>query len=226
MKIGILGTGVVGQTIAGKLASLGHEVTVGTRDPAATLKKTEKDGMGNAPFSEWHKSNSKVKLDTFANAAAGAEMVLVATNGMATLDAVKAAGKELDGKVLMDISNPLDFSKGMPPSLFVTNTDSLGEQVQKAAPNAKVVKTLNTVNAWLMVDPGKLQGGDHTMFVCGNDAAAKAKAVSFLKESFGWKDIMDLGDLTNARATEGLVALCARIYVSTNQPMFAFKVVR
>lgn len=226
MKIGILGTGVVGQTIAAKLAQLGHEVVIGTRDPAATMKKAEKDAMGNPPFPEWHKQNPKVKLDTFSNAAKGADLVMVATNGMATVDAVKAAGKELDGKVLMDITNPLDFSKGMPPSLFVTNTDSLGEQVQRAAPNAKVVKTLNTVNAWLMVDPGKLKGGDHTMFVCGNDNAAKAKVVSFLKEAFGWTDIMDLGDLTNARATEGMVALWARVFMSTNNPMFAYKIVR
>src|SRR5690606_24440419 len=105
----------------------------------------------------------------------------------------RAAGEEsLSSKVLVDITNPLDFSKGMPPSLSVSNTDSLGEQIQRAFPKTRVVKTLNTVNAHLMVDPGQLADGDHTMFVAGNDAAAKAEVTRLLKEGFGWKDVIDL----------------------------------
>lgn len=227
MKIAVLGTGVVGKVIAAKLSSLGHDVVVGTRDPAATIARSEPGPYGDPPFAAWLGQNPGVRVDTFAAAAAHAEMVVNATSGRGALEALALAGAErLDGKVLVDISNPLDFSKGMPPTLSVCNDDSLGEQIQRAFPGARVVKTLNTVNAWIMVDPRSLASGDHTMFVCGNDAGAKAQVVSLLREGFGWSDVLDLGDISNARGTEMLLPLWVRIYGATQNPMFSIKVVR
>lgn len=225
MKIGIFGTGPVGQTLAAKLASLGHDVSIGTRDPAATLKRNDNDSFGNPPFRVWKEKHGSIGFDGFAEAARHGELLINATNGNGALAAVEAAGDAVDGKVLIDVSNPLDFSRGMPPSLSVCNTDSLGEQIQRAAPRARVVKTLNTVNAHLMVDPGQLAGGDHTMFVCGNDAAAKAEAKALL-EGFGWRDIVDLGDIANARGTEMYLPLWVRLWMATQSPMFSIKLVR
>jgi 8-hydroxy-5-deazaflavin:NADPH oxidoreductase len=191
MKIGVLGTGVVGQTIAVKLAELGHSVFVGTRDPSATLARTETDKAGNPPFKVWREQHPEIAFGGLAEAAAHAELLVNATNGGGSLEVLTAAGEQnLADKVLVDIANPLDFSNGFPPSLSVCNTDSLGEQIQRAFPQLKVVKTLNTMNAYLMVAPEKLAAGDHTVFVSGNDAAAKATVTQLLK-SFGWRDILD-----------------------------------
>jgi hypothetical protein len=225
-KIGVLGTGVVGQTIADKLAALGHSVCIGTRDPAATLARTEPDNFGNPPFQVWREAHPQVELGTQAQAAAHGALVVNATSGAGALAALEAAGKaNLAAKILIDIANPLDFSRGMPPSLSVCNSDSLGEQIQRALPDTKVVKTLNTMNAYLMVGPEKLAGGDHSVFLSGNDAAAK-ETVSELLRSFGWKDIVDLGDITTARGTEMMLPIWTRIYMATQNPMFAFKLVR
>lgn len=226
MKFGVLGTGPVGQAIAGKLLELGHSVMIGTRDPTATLARTDPDNFGNPPFKEWLKNHAGAELGTFAQAAAHGELVVNATGGAGALKALEAAGEQnLSGKILIDIANPLDFSKGMPPSLLVCNTDSLGEQVQRRFPDAKVVKTLNTMNAYLMVGPKQLADGDHTIFVSGNDADAKS-SVSELLRTFGWQDIVDLGDITTARGTEMMLPIWTRIYVATQNPMFSFKVVR
>lgn len=225
-KMAVLGTSTVGRTLAAKLAEQGHEVMIGTRDPAATLAKKEPDNFGNPPFSVWREKQGNVELGTFAQAAAQADMVFNATSGQASLEALKLVGApHLEGKILVDISNPLDFSKGMPPSLSVCNTDSLGEQIQRAFPSAKVVKTLNTVNANLMVGPRLLADGEHTMFLCGNDPEAKG-AVRALLESFGWKDVVDLGDITNARATEMMLPIWLRAWGVTKTPMFSIKLVR
>jgi predicted dinucleotide-binding enzyme len=211
MRIGILGTGGVGQTLAGKIASLGHEVMVGTRDVQAALARTEA-GWGAEVLSKWHAEHPDVKLGTFADAAAHGEVLFNVTFGMASLDALKAAGAEnLEGKILVDVSNPLDFSPGMPPSLSVSNTDSLAEQIQRAFPGARVVKSLNTVNMGVMVNPGMVAGGDHTIFVSGNDDEAKAEVTQILKEWFGWKDVLDLGDITSARGPEMLLPLWLRL---------------
>ena len=226
MRIAVFGTGVVGKTIAGKLDELGHEVSVGTRDPEATKARKEPGQFGEPSYAEFVAAHPKVKTASYADAARDAEIVVNATSGTGALDALKSAGSGLAGKVIMDISNPLDFSKGFPPRLTVCNDDSLGEQIQRAFPEAKVVKTLNTVNAFLMVAPAQLAGADHTMFVCGNDAAAKQKVTSLLTEGFGWKDVLDLGDITNARGTEMLLPIWTRIYAATQNPMFSFKVVR
>jgi hypothetical protein len=227
MKIAILGTGMVGKVLAGKLSSIGHDVALGTRDPEATMARTDPDMAGQPAIAEWRKSHPTVRLETFEQAAAAAELVVNAGSGANAIGMLELAGaKNLDGKIVIDISNPLDFSKGMPPSLSICNDDSLGERVQRAFPNAKVVKTLNTVTAFLMVDPGQLRDGQHTMFVAGNDAQAKAAVTGYLTEWFGWKDVIDLGDITNARGTEMLLPLWVRIYGALQSPMFAFQVVR
>jgi predicted dinucleotide-binding enzyme len=226
MRFGILGTGVVGKTIAAHLTALGHDVMVGTRDPHETLSRTEPDQYGNPPFSDWQQEHPEVKLGTFGEAAAHGEMGVNATSGAVSLKALELAGQEnLNGKVLIDISNPLDFSKGMPPTLSVVNTDSLGEQIQRRFPEAKVVKTLHTMNAYLMVDPAQLAEADHTVFVCGDDAEAKAKVTELLG-SFGWTDIIDLGDITTARGTEMLLPIWLRLFGALQKPVFNFKIVR
>lgn len=226
MRVGVLGTGVVGRAIGARLVELGHDEKIGTRNVAQTLARAEPDRMGNPPFKTWQQQHPKVKLETFSEAAAHGEIIVSATNGAASLEVLRQAGEpNLAGKVLIDISNPLDFSKGMPPTLSVSNTDSMGEQIQREFPRAKVVKTLNTVNAYLMVGPGQLAGADHTIFLSGNDAAAKAKVADLLK-SFGWKDILDLGDITTARGVEMYLPLWLRVWGALQAPMFNVKVVK
>ncbi|MEX2117867.1 MAG: NAD(P)-binding domain-containing protein [Bacteroidota bacterium] len=227
MRLGILGTGVVGQTIAAKLKELGHEVMIGTRDVSKTQASQEKTAMGSPPFSEWHKGHQNVKLGTFAEASKFGERVFLCTNGAGTLDAIKLAGPEnFNGKTVADISNPLDFSKGMPPTLLsrFANTNSLGEEVQKALPGAHVVKTLNIVNCEVMVN-AKKTGGDPSMFVAGNDAKAKDQVKEILKQ-FGWSDIVDLGDISGARGMEMLVILWVRTWGAIQNGYFGFKIVR
>ncbi len=227
MKIGVLGTSMVGQAISGKLVELGHDVMVGTRDIDKTLANIEPHPYGFPPFSVWQKQHLKVKLRTFADAAAHGEIVINATNGITSLEALKAADEaNLNDKLLIDIANPLDFSQGNPPSLSVSNADSLGEQIQRAYPNVKVVKTLNTVTAFLMVNPSLVANGDHTLFVCGNDAAAKAQVTEWLKSWFGWKDVIDLGDITNARGTEMYLPLWIRVWGALGTGMFNIKIVK
>jgi hypothetical protein len=183
MRIALLGTGMVGQALAHKLAALGHEVVVGTRDPEATLARSEPDYLGNPPFRVWREANPEVRLGTPAEAAAAAELIVNATNGAGSIAMLESAGEEnTAGKVLVDVSNPLDVSQGMPPSLFVCNTDSLGEQIQRRFPQARVVKTLQAMNCEVMVDPGKVPGL-HDVFLCGDDANAK-RQVAELLESF------------------------------------------
>ncbi|GHJ54124.1 oxidoreductase [Nonomuraea sp. TT08I-71] len=226
MKIAVLGTGMVGQALAGRLAELGHEVTVGTRDVAATLARTTPDGMGNPPYAAWAAEHPQVRLAPFADAAAGAELLVNATSGDVSIAALQAAGTDnLAGKILIDIANPLDFSKGFPPTLFVKDTDSLGEQIQAAFPQLRVVKTLNTLTAALMVDPRALADADHSIFVSGNDAEAK-KTVTGLLESFGHADVIDLGDIATARGTEMLLPVWLRLMGALDTPMFNFKIVR
>jgi 8-hydroxy-5-deazaflavin:NADPH oxidoreductase len=226
MKIAVIGTGAVGRALAGRLAELGHDVTIGTRDIGTTLARIEPDAMGNQPYSTWAASHPQVRLDSFANAAAAAELVVNATSGDVSLAALGAAGADnLAGKVLIDISNPLDFSKGVPPTLFVKDTDSLGEQIQAAFPDAKVVKALNTLTAALMVNPKVLADGDHSIFVSGNDADAK-KTVIDLLVSFGHTDVIDLGDITTARGAEMILPIWLRLMGALKTPMFNFKIVR
>jgi predicted dinucleotide-binding enzyme len=213
MKVGILGTGMVGQTIGNALAAQGHLVMLGSRQ------------AGKAEAVAWARSAGvNARQGSFADAAAFGELIFNCTKGDAAVAAITAAGPvNLAGKALVDVSNPLDFSKGMPPSLFVGNTDSLAEQVQRAAPQAKVVKALNTLNCYLMVDPSKL-AGDHDLFICGDDADAKAQVQGLLTGAFGWKpaQIRDLGPLSGARATEALLPLWIRLFGSLGHANFNF----
>ena len=226
MRLGILGTGAVGKTLAARLNGLGHEVMIGTRDTGETMSRTDPDQFGNPPFSAWRKEHPEVELGIFAEAAAHGEMVVNATAGAVSLEALDLAGEEnLRGKVLVDVSNPLDFSKGMPPTLSVSNTDSLGEQIQRRFVEARVVKTLHTMNAYLMVDPTQLAGADHTVFVSGDSAEAKETVTDLLRR-MGWTDIIDLGDITTARGTEMLLPIWLRLFGALQKPVFNFKIVR
>jgi predicted dinucleotide-binding enzyme len=195
MRVAVLGTGTVGRAIAGKLAELGHDVRVGSRTAG----------------------DDKV---TFADAAAHGEVILNCTHGAGSVEAVTAGGEEnVAGKVVIDVSNPLDFSGGG-PALFTDTTDSVAERIQRACPSARVVKSLNTVTAAVMVDPAKVPG-DHVIFVAGDDAAAKDEARALLGE-LGWpaERVVDLGDITGARAAEGYVMLWVRLMGALGTPMF------
>jgi predicted dinucleotide-binding enzyme len=215
MRLAVLGTGVVGQTLGRKLVELGHEVVMGSRR------------AGNERAVEWAAATGPGASEgTFADAAAVGEMVINATAGTVSLDALKAAGAgNLAGKVLIDVANALDSSRGMPPSLSVCNTDSLGEQIQRAFPEALVVKSLNTVNADVMVNPA-LVPGSHTVFVCGDSAEAKQQVRQLLM-SFGWPDgdIVDLGDIAGARGTEMYLPLWLRFWGATGTGHLNIKLV-
>jgi 8-hydroxy-5-deazaflavin:NADPH oxidoreductase len=214
MRIAVLGTGVAGRTVAGRLAELGHAVTLGTRDPDSTRSRQDWEEVPD------------VGLATFADAAHDAELVVNASNGVATLDVLALAGADhLAGTVLLDLANPLDFSQGFPPTLTVKDTDSLAEQVQRAHPEARVVKALNTMNASLMVHPESLAEGDHTVFVCGDDEDAKA-TVTALLAALGHTDVLDLGALDAARGTEMVLPLWVRLMQRLGTAHFQLKVVR
>ncbi len=215
MKIGIFGTGVVGQTIGTKLVNLGHEVRMGGR--AAANEKA----LAWASASGEHAS-----VGTFGDAASFGEILFNCTSGLASLQALALAGAEnMNGKILIDVANPLDFSKGFPPTLSVCNDDSLGEQIQRAFPEVKVVKTLNTTNCQIMVNPALVEGS-HDMFVSGNDAEAKAKVGEILCDWFGWQTVIDLGDITTCRGTEQLLPIWVRLMGALQTPMFNFHIAR
>ncbi|MFJ4672605.1 NADPH-dependent F420 reductase [Kitasatospora purpeofusca] len=201
MRYGIIGTGGVARTIADKLVSLGHEVTLGSRS---------KDNETAAAWAE--QAGPTGHHGTFAEAAEFGEVVLNATPGTVALDALRAAGPErLAGKLLIDLSNPLVFSAEGELTLDPVNTDSVGERIQREFPQALVVKTLNTVTAPVMVDPSRLDG-EHNMFVAGDDEGAKARTVALLG-SFGWpsESVIDLGDITGARAMEMMMPFWIRL---------------
>ncbi|HEX9302919.1 MAG TPA: NAD(P)-binding domain-containing protein [Thermoanaerobaculia bacterium] len=214
MKFGVLGSGMVGQAIAGKLVSLGHQVKMGSR--SATNEKA----------AAWVKSAGKgASQGTFADAAGFGEIVFNCTAGAGSLDALQAAGaQKLTDKILVDVANPLDFSHGMPPTLFISNDDSLAERIQAAFPETKVVKALNTVNANVMVNPGRVPG-ETDVFVSGNDAGAKAQVTRILKDEFGWTSVIDLGDVKAARGTESYLHLWLRLLGALKTADFNVKVV-
>jgi 8-hydroxy-5-deazaflavin:NADPH oxidoreductase len=226
MKIGVLGTGIVGQTLSEGLAARDHDVMIGTRDVQAALARTTSEQAWVPAFGVWHDENPDVKVGTFSEAAAHGEVVVNATAGGASLDALSSAGAaNLNGKILIDVANALDFSGGMPPTLSVANTDSLGEQIQRAFPEAKVVKTLNTVSALVMVAPAAVAGADHHVFVSGDDADAKAQVGGWLGEWFGWQNVIDLGGISSARGPEMYLTLWLGLMGSTGSPMFNMKIV-
>jgi len=216
MRFGILGTGSVGQAIGSKLCSLGYDVRMGARSAS------------NEKAAAWAKRNpDKATFGTYADAAAFGEILFHCTQGASAIEALRAAGEgNLGNKVLVDVSNPLDFSKGGPPTLFVSNTDSLGEQIQRAFPQVRVVKALNTVTAEVMVNPSGIGEGEHAVFVCGNDTTAKAQVTSLLSEGFGWRQVLDLGDISSARGTESYLLLWLRLWGALGTPNFNVRIVR
>ena len=214
MKIAVLGTGEVGRRLASKLVEVGHDVRMGSR--------TADNEKATAWASE---AGDAASHGTFADAAAFAELVVNASSGKHSLEVLEAAGEALDGKVLVDVSNPLDFSNGFPPSLTVCSDDSLAEQIQRAHPAAKVVKALNTLSNVLMVDPRKLDGTHHTFVSSDHDDAKKI--VGELLESFDWRpeEIFDLGPLSTARGTEAWLLMWTRIYGAKGNAMFNMRLV-
>lgn len=227
MKAAVMGTGIVGRVIAERLKGLGHAVTIATRNVSETMARVDKDAYGNPPFAVWHAANKGIPVSTYADAAAATDVIFNCTQGQGSVEALRAAGEQnLRGKIIIDIANPLDFSKGMPPFLSPGNTDSLGELIQRTFPEARVVKTLNTMNCFLMVNPSAVPG-DHSVFMSGNDAVAKNTAREILN-SFGWRDpnIIDLGDITTARGTEQLLPIWVRLYGALKTPMFNFHIVK
>jgi 8-hydroxy-5-deazaflavin:NADPH oxidoreductase len=209
MKIAVIGTGAVGRTLAPAFARLGHEVVVGTRDPEATAARDEWAGLD-------------VPLATFAEAGTDADLVVNATGGAVSLDAL--AQVDLDGKVLLDVSNPLDFSAGFPPTLSVKDTDSMAEQIQRAHPEARVVKALNTVNAVIMVDPGRLPETT-TIFLAGDDPLARETVRELLGE-LGWVDIVEFATLDAARGLEMWLPLWVRLMANLGTADFNLRLVR
>ena len=213
MRIAVIGTGVVGRTLAQAFQRAGHDVVVGTRDTDATSGREEWVGLG-------------VPLQPLATVAGEADLVVNATSGVASLSALGEVGTDhLAGKVLVDVSNPLDFSQGFPPTLSVKDTDSLAEQIQRAFPDTKVVKALNTVTASVMVDPGSVGDGDTTIFAAGDDAEARQVVVGLLRE-LGWRDIVELDGVQNARGLEMWMPLWVRLMGALGTSEFNLKLVR
>ncbi len=213
MKIAILGTGDVGSNLGAKLIELGHEVKMGSRTSEKAMNWANSHGPNASGGS-------------FADSASFGEIAFNCTAGAGSLEALKMAGsKNLDGKILIDISNPLDFSRGMPPTLTVSNTDSLGEQIQREFPSTRVVKALNMVGHDLHANPGLVKG-EHDLFICGNDEAAKARTKEILTAWFGWKSVIDLGDITASRGMEMFLPLWLRIAMRNNFAPFNFKLLK
>lgn len=208
----MLGTGMVGRTLAPALSRLGHDVVVGTRDPDATRARDDWD--------------LDLPLAPFAGVAEGADLVVNATSGRGSLEALEAVGEAaLADSVLLDVANPLDFSAGFPPTLTVKDTDSLAEQIQRAFPRTRVVKSLNTVNCAVMVDPSRVGDDETTMFVAGEDPGARERVVALL-EQLGWRDVIEFEDLAAARGMEMWLPLWVRLTGRLGTPVFNIRVVR
>ena len=216
MKIAVLGTGMVGHAIGSKLLSGGHEVAMGSR------------AVDGEAAQQWLRSvGGNGRAGTFADAAAFGEIIFDCTNGANSLTALRQAGAiNMNSKILIQIANPLDFSHGMPPSLTVCNTDSLAEQVQREFPEVRLVKALNTMSSMIMVEPS-LVPGDHNLFICGKDQAARAEVADYLCDWFGWRreNILDLGDITASRGLEMFLPLWLRISGALGNAPFNIHVV-
>lgn len=215
MDIGILGTGIVGQTIGTRLIELEHDVKMGSR--LAT----------NEVARAWAKAGGKhASNGTFTEAAAFGEILFNCTAGRGSLSALEFAhASDLNNKILIDVANPLDFSRGYPPTLTVSNTDSLGEQIQRAHPLLYVVKAVNTMNVDVMVHPDRVRSA-HDAIICGNDAAAKAKVTHILTDWFGWESVIDLGDITNSRGMEMASPLWISLQRKLGTNIFNFKIAK
>lgn len=225
MRIAVLGTGTVGQSLAGGFARIGHDVVIGTRDPEATMARREPDSMGAPGFAVWYEDHGDLPVVRSADAVDGADVVVNATNGVNSLEALDLVGADLlAGKVLLDVANALDFTT-MPPKLAALDGPSLAETIQARFPDARVVKSLHTMNPNVMVEPGLVANGDHTVFVCGDDEGARGKVRDLLGE-LGWTDVIDLGDLTAAGTVEALVPLGFRLMGTLGTPLFQYRIAR
>ncbi|MER3463180.1 MAG: NADP oxidoreductase [Chitinophagaceae bacterium] len=220
MKIGVIGTGVVGEALATALVDRGHNVKLGSRTNGTDKSK------------EWAKKQGELaSVGTFNDAAAYGDLMFVCLNGEHVLNVIanNINAENLDGKIIVDVTNPLNFSQGMPPSILNAYRDvSLAEHIQQAAPNAYVVKALNTVNYKLMVDARIVNDASHHLFICGDNADAKNKVKHFLVDNFYWKpeDLIDLGGIQSARCTEAIVPFWVLVYQSQGTPLFNFKIVK
>ncbi len=225
MKIGMLGTGGVGRTLAAKLVEDGYDVMIGTRNPADTLARTEPDAQGTPPFKTWQAENPKVSLGTFSEAAAFGDVIFLATPGMLTTSILDLAGTDhFAGKIVVDLTNPLDFSEGIPPKFAVTLGNSLGEQIQRHLPDAKVVKAFNTIGAHIMVSPQREEGVPD-MLIAGNDADAK-QWVDDLARAWGWHSTVDMGGIENAYWVEAHAMTWILYAFRNNSWNHAFKFLR
>lgn len=220
MNIGVLGTGTVGEAIASALIAKGHDVIIGSRT------------ADNEKGKEWvKKAGKRAGLGTFDQTAHGSSLLFVCLNGEHTLKAVETIAPEnLHHKIIIDLTNPLDFTQGMPPRILdgLGGHTSLGEEIQRRFPNSFVVKTLNTVNYKLMIDAREVNGGDHNLFLCGDNPEAKNKVMHFLVDNFHWKPnhFVDLGGIQQSRVLEAIVPFWVSVYQAMGTPLFNFKIVR
>ena len=225
MKVGIFGTGDVGKTLGAALVHRGHDVMLGTHDVAK--KMAEKASEDSISFREWLSKNKKIHLGDFAEAGAHGEILMNATAGHGSIEALsKLKPPEVNDKILIDVSNALAPWGHGRVEMFVANTDSLAERIQRAHPGLRVVKALNTVSAHLMVNPAGLAGGDHDVFVAGDDGQARERVSRFLREEFGWRTVIDLGDLAAARGLEMMIMVWVKVWESLGTADFNFKIVR
>ena len=226
MKISILGTGTVGQVIAAKLLKLGHHVSLITRDKESTKERTKIDPQSGFSFKEWYENYQDIALLNYEETLADTDLFINATSGFGSIDALTSVGADkLADHILLDIANPLDFSKGMPPSLFICNTDSLGETIQRTFPRLNVVKSLNTMNCSLMMNPRSLKK-KHNVFLSGNNPAAKLVIRNLLEEIGWWEDsIIDLGDIKTARAAEQLLPIWINLWGVLGTAEFNFRII-
>jgi 8-hydroxy-5-deazaflavin:NADPH oxidoreductase len=218
MKIGILGTGMVGIALGTKLVQVGHEVTMGSRS------------ANNEAAQKWAASlGERAHAATFRDAAVFGEVIISCTGGMHSMEALQSVGAEpLQNKILIDVSNPLQQDKDGSMILGFCNTDSLGERIQRAFPQTRVVKALNTVNCDIMIEPSRVPG-DHNLFICGNDPASKKRVTQYLNEWFGWKpdNVIDVGDITAACGTEMMMPLWMRLFQGViGHPHFNWQIVQ
>jgi len=226
-NISILGTGMVARILAASLDSANYTVNMGTRDVEQKMESDEGDAFGNPSFKVWKGDFPGIVLKSFRDAANLSNIIINSTAGIASLSILRAIGTEvLDGKILIDVANPLDFSAGMPPMQKPVGDDSLGEQLQREFPNLRLVKALNTMTAMVMTNPSAVTG-NHNLFICGNDQGAKADVMDVFA-AIGWEEdqVLDLGDITGARAMEMMVPMVMRVWQTTGNPIFNFAVAR
>lgn len=214
MKIGIIGAGNAGKTLGSAFAKQGYHVMLGSRQPEKLADWLRLEDV----------HQKRILVGTLHETAAFGDLLVHAITGQGAIEALKMAGEEnLREKTLLDISLPIHLTEGR-ITLFTSTGESLGERIQATFPEAKVVKAMNHIAAGVMVDPGIVANGDHDLFMCGNDAAAKQMVSTLLKGAFGWKRIYDLGDLSAAQATEGLALLASHVAAALGHGMMNFKV--